>query len=692
MIIKLFCSKTAQKSLIFITFFIFSISVFSQNEFITTWKTDNPGTSNATSITIPTFVGETYSYDVDWDNNGTFDEFGLTGNVTHDFTSTGTYTIRIQGTFPRIYFNGGGDAQKIISIDQWGDIAWSSMSSAFYGTSNLVGNATDTPDLSNVTDMSFMFVISAFNQNISAWDTSTVTNMAGMFASSPGFNNGGQPLTWNTAAVTSMNQMFVNTQVFNQDISSWITSSVTNMYAMFQGAVFNQDIGSWDTSEVTDMRYMFAYSSSFDQDLGSWNVEKVANFESMFDENTTFNNGGQPLTWNTIGATNLSYIFRRTTVFNQDLSAWSLGTVTNWVQMFQGASAYNNGGLPLTWDISGLTSLSQLFAGAPAFNQDLSSWDISNITNFNGMFYNASAYNNGGVLLNWDVTGKTTLGGMFDRASAFNQDISGWNVASNTDFGFMFSRATAFNQDISGWNTQAAQYMNGMFIEATAFNQDISSWDTSSVISMYLMFEGASTFNQDIASWDTSLVENMSRMFKNTIAFDQNIGNWNVENVANFYQMFNGATISQANYDALLIGWDAQNLSPNESFDAGNSQFCSTEAQAARTHMMNPTNTGGDGWTITDGGLFGGTCDVLGVEDNELDSVLVYPNPTKGNVTISLTSSASYSLVSMLGQEIQKGTFNFGDNTLDVSHLSKGLYFLNVNTSNGSATKKIIKQ
>jgi len=177
MIIKLFCNKTAQKSLFFLTLFVFSFNLFSQNEFITTWKTDNPGTSSDTSITIPTFVGETYNYDVDWDNDGTFDEFGVTGDVTHDFGSAGTYTIRIQGAFPRIAFNFGGDVKKIISIDQWGTIAWSSMSSAFGGATNLVGNASDAPNLSGVTDMSNMFTgTTLFNQDLSSWDVEVVTN------------------------------------------------------------------------------------------------------------------------------------------------------------------------------------------------------------------------------------------------------------------------------------------------------------------------------------------------------------------------------------------------------------------------------------------------------------------------------------------------------------------------------------
>ena len=35
-----------------------------------------------------------------------------------------------------------------------------------------------------------------------------------------------------------------------------------------------------------------------------------------------------------------------------------------------------------------------------------------------------------------------------------------------------------------------------------------------------------------------------------------------------------------------------------------------------------------DGWTITDDGKFSGTCGQLGIEDNELDSILLYPMPS----------------------------------------------------------------
>jgi surface protein len=59
---------------------------------------------------------------------------------------------------------------------------------------------------------------SAFNADISSWNTSSVTDMNSMFYSATAFNNGGQALTWGsgTSIVTNMSQMFRSASSFNQ--------------------------------------------------------------------------------------------------------------------------------------------------------------------------------------------------------------------------------------------------------------------------------------------------------------------------------------------------------------------------------------------------------------------------------------------------------------------------------------------
>jgi surface protein len=253
--------------------------------FITTWKTNNSGDSEDNQITISTATSN-QNYTVDWGDNS--EDTGVTGDITHTYASAGTYTVTISGDFKNIQFTGGyspyEDSQKLLSIEQWGDTQWTTMDKAFKGCENLVINATDTPDLSNVTNLSQMFAYASdLNTDIGDWDISSVKDMRLMFYFASSFN---QDLNdWDVSSVTNMNSMFFEATSFNQDLSEWEVQNVTDMMQMFKRAEnFNGDISQWDVSSVTSMTGMFFQADSFNQNLSAWDVSSVSYMKIMFDD------------------------------------------------------------------------------------------------------------------------------------------------------------------------------------------------------------------------------------------------------------------------------------------------------------------------------------------------------------------------------------------------------------------------
>lgn len=311
------------KCLLFVGCLLSAHLLFAQAPFVTTWKTDNSGWTNGNQIRIP---GTGLNYTISWEEAGNPENKGIKkgfGITTVTFPSPGTYIVSIspgEGTFTRIFFDNKYDNNKILSVNQWGEIPWSSMENAFYGCENMDCIATDLPDLSNV------------------------TSLRSMFRSCKKLKGPANIGEWNTQNVIFMSSIFAGAAAFNQDISNWDMQSVTDMYGMFNGAKsFNQDISKWNVSKVVDMSHMFWNAISFNQNIGTWNTQNVLY---------------------------MSYMFANTDNFNQDISAWNVASVYSMDGMFGGASSFNQD--IGKWKLRPYVSLRSLF--------DYSGMDCTNYT------------------------------------------------------------------------------------------------------------------------------------------------------------------------------------------------------------------------------------------------------------------------------------------------------------------------
>ena len=243
--------------------------------FITTWYVyQGPFTFPISSLSEVVVEGT-----INWDDGSPDEE--VTGPMpTHMYSKDGRVTITFTGTASVFSANGTdihGDLLR--SIVEWGSIglthfsvvfcnniehinpalpaSLTSLSNAFYGISTF-------PDISklevgNVKNMSRIFMLSKFTQNISGWNVGSVTNMYSMFQDCP----------------------------FNGDIYSWDVSSVEYMNSMFQDCLkFNQNIRDWDISSVQSMDSMFQDCPRFNKNISNWTVQLGVSYDN-FDKNAT---------------------------------------------------------------------------------------------------------------------------------------------------------------------------------------------------------------------------------------------------------------------------------------------------------------------------------------------------------------------------------------------------------------------
>lgn len=584
----------------------------SSGIFITTWQVP----SDNLTLNLPLHPSFNYNFQVDW-GDGSPVEAVTTASATHTYSAAGTYDVTMTGTyeyFGNFYCLVDPEVptleERLIDIKQWGGNKWKSMENSFCYNTSLEISATDAPNLTEVTNMSGMFMgAMRFNSPINHWNVSQVTNMLSLFENAYIFN---QNLNnWNVSRVTNMSRMFTGASKFNQALNSWNVSNVTNMSYMFANAtLFNQPLHSWNVSNVTNMRGMFLNAYLFNQPLNSWNVSKVSNMHAMFSSAYLFN---QPLNnWDVSSVTDMSFMFASSilegSTFDQPLNNWNVSSVTNMNSMFAYARSFNQ---PLNnWDVSSVTDMGSMFNEAASFNQDLRCWSVSIASVPANFRINAPVHmkspnfgagpgsciippaqtpitiaDSTAFVTTWKITANGESLTLPLSGAGYNFTID-WGdgtlpdtivsaVASHTyasageyhvtmtgvipSFGYQGSCTSDGGRsrliDIKQWGTNIWQSLG--FCKATNLRVSaLDAPDLTGTLSLSEFFYHAHHFNSNINHWNVSNIRNFRAIFSGAYLFNGPLANWNLSSATDVDSMLNRAY----SFNQPIELWDMTNL------------------------------------------------------------------------------------------------------------------------------------
>ena len=79
---------------------------------------------------------------------------------------------------------------------------------------------------------------------------------------------------------------------------------------------------------------------------------------------------------------------------------------------------------------------------------------------------------------------------------------------------------------------------------------------------------------------------------------------------------------------------------------------------------------------------------MTGMDENS-EKVALYPNPTKGNVTIEATGMSRITVVSVLGQVVFDTELNDNVYTLNMGQFNAGMYMVRIYSESGVTVKRV---
>ena len=78
------------------------------------------------------------------------------------------------------------------------------------------------------------------------------------------------------------------------------------------------------------------------------------------------------------------------------------------------------------------------------------------------------------------------------------------------------------------------------------------------------------------------------------------------------------------------------------------------------------------------------------INPNKVDEIIIYPNPTKSFIKITVNEKSNVLIYNSKGEKISENYINVGISELNISDFSKGIYYVNVINKKETSSKKMI--
>ncbi|WP_082780281.1 endonuclease [Rufibacter sp. DG15C] len=119
-----------------------------------------------------------------------------------------------------------------------------------------------------------------------------------------------------------------------------------------------------------------------------------------------------------------------------------------------------------------------------------------------------------------------------------------------------------------------------------------------------------------------------------------------------------------------------------------------TGATSVQVKVLLKTNSDKEYLNIDDVTLYGNALTTTGLAKDLEQQIRVYPNPSKGLVTVNVPAAVKVQGIQVLnavGQVVHQSEFTKGTSlTLDLRHLPAGVYFLQMRTTQGTSIRRIL--